>query len=78
MTLLVLVLAPLSFNYSYVWLVFPLTLLMHFGMTSPAGSPLRRWSVLSIAACVVLLSLAFPGGARRRRMATSSSAGSHS
>ncbi len=58
--LLVLVLAPLSFNYSYVWLMFPLTLLMHFALSSPAGSPLRGWSVLSIAASVVLLSLALP------------------
>jgi hypothetical protein len=58
--LLVLVLAPLSFNYSYVWLVFPLTLLMHLAMSSPSRSPLRRWSVLSITACVVLLSLALP------------------
>lgn len=58
--LLVLVLAPLSFNYSYVWLVFPLTLLLHFAMTAPARLPLRRWSIVSMVASVGLLALALP------------------
>jgi hypothetical protein len=58
--LLVLVLAPLSFNYSYVWLVFPLTLLLHLAMASPSGSPLRRWGAGAVVASVGLLALALP------------------
>jgi hypothetical protein len=59
-SLLVLVLAPLSFNYSYVWLVFPLTLLLHLASAAPAGSSMRRWGSASIIVSVVLLSLALP------------------
>lgn len=59
-TLLVLVLAPLSFNYSYVWLVFPLTLALHLGMAAPRGTPMRRWGIGSVAASVLLMALALP------------------
>ena len=59
-TLLVLVLAPLSFNYSYVWLVFPLTLCVHLGVSAPPGTPMRRWGIGSVAASVLLMALALP------------------
>ena len=59
-TLLVLVLAPLSFNYSYAWLVFPLTLGLHLGMSAPPGTPMRRWGIGSVAASVLLMALALP------------------
>jgi hypothetical protein len=58
--LLVLVLAPLSFNYSYVWLVFPLTVLLHLASAAPAGSPMRRVGSATTIVSVVLLSLALP------------------
>jgi hypothetical protein len=59
-SLLVLVLAPLSFNYSYVWLLFPLTLLLHLAAAAPRGSSMRRWGIATVAASVVLMSLALP------------------
>ncbi len=58
--LLILMLAPLSFNYSYVWLIFPLTVLGHFAGNAPAGSSLKRWSLGSIVLSVGLLALALP------------------
>jgi hypothetical protein len=59
-SLLVLVLAPLSFNYSYVWLLSPLTLLLHLASAAPHGSSMRRWGLATVAASVVLMSLALP------------------
>ena len=59
-SLLILVLAPLSFNYSYVWLVFPLTLLLHLASAAPVGSAMRRWGSATIIVSVVLMSLALP------------------
>jgi hypothetical protein len=59
-TILVLMLAPLSFNYSYVWLIFPLTVLVHLALASPAGSILRRFSWRTIALSVSIMALALP------------------
>ena len=59
-TILILMFAPLSFNYSYVWLIFPLTLLLHLGRSAPARSSLRRWCQGGIVASVGLLALALP------------------
>lgn len=59
-SILILLLAPLSFNYSYVWLVFPLTLLLHLASAAPRGSTMRRGGVACMVASVVLMSLALP------------------
>ena len=59
-TLLVLVLAPLSFNYSYVWLIFPITVAAHLGLAAPRGTPMRRSGVATVAASIVLMALALP------------------
>ena len=59
-TILLLMLAPLSFNYSYVWLLFPLTLLGHLALAAPAGSAPRRYAPAVIALAVGLLALSIP------------------
>ena len=58
--IMVLFLTPLSFNYGYVWLIFPMTVLLHLGFSSAPDSRLRLVSWGSIAASVVLLSLSVP------------------
>ncbi len=55
--IMVLFLTPLSFNYGYVWLMFPITVLLHLGFSSAPNSRLRLWSWGAIAGSVVLLSL---------------------
>ncbi|MDX2037283.1 MAG: glycosyltransferase family 87 protein [Isosphaeraceae bacterium] len=59
-TLMILMVAPLSFNYSYAWLMYPFTLLAHLGFVSPAGSKARRTALFAIAASVGLLILTIP------------------
>ena len=59
-SLLILMMAPLSFNYSYAWLMFPMTLLLQLAMKSKAGTPQRRWAVGSISASIGLLLLTLP------------------
>ena len=57
-TILILELAPLSFNYSYVWLLFPLTVLLHLGLSAPRGSALRGLGLGLVLGSVALLALA--------------------
>jgi len=40
--LLILMFSPLSFNYSFVWLMYPLTVALHLGSESARGSAGRR------------------------------------
>jgi len=55
--LLILMFSPLSFNYFYVWLIYPLTLALHLGLESPRGSA-TRWVLLgSVVASLGSLSL---------------------
>jgi hypothetical protein len=54
--IMVLFLTPLSFNYGYVWLMFPITVLLHLGFSAAPQSKLRLISWGSIAASIVLLS----------------------
>ncbi len=55
--LLILVFSPLSFNYFYVWLLYPLTLALHLGMEAPRGSAGRRVLLGSAAGSLGLLAL---------------------
>jgi hypothetical protein len=55
--LLVVFLAPLSFQYSYVWMLFPFTTMLHLALAAPAGSPLRRAAIWGLAGSVGLLLL---------------------
>jgi hypothetical protein len=59
-SLLVVFLAPLSFQYSYVWLLFPLTALLHLGLSAPGDSRLRRAAWWTIWGCVGLLLFSIP------------------
>ena len=59
-SLMILMVAPLSFNYSYAWLMYPYTLLMHLAFTSRPGSAPRRLAIGAIATSVGLLVLTLP------------------
>ena len=60
--LLVLILAftPLSFDYNYIWLMYPLTLLIRLILESPAGSRQRDFWLLAFTGPLVLMALALP------------------
>lgn len=58
--ILAVILAPLSFQYSFAWLMFPITTLLHLALSSPQGSSLRRASVVTLGACVFLLLWSVP------------------
>ncbi|MFM8230065.1 MAG: hypothetical protein ACKOAL_02465, partial [Chthoniobacterales bacterium] len=53
-------LAPLSFQSSYVWLIFPLTTLLYLALSSPLGSRLRSTAWWGVGGCVGLLALSIP------------------
>jgi len=42
LTLLIVIFSPLSFNYAYVWMIFPLTVAWTLALESPKGSARRR------------------------------------
>ncbi len=61
-TLLTLIFSPLSFNYAYVWLLYPTTLALHRLLNEP-GDPPARWravKVVWIAAVLLIPALAIP------------------
>jgi hypothetical protein len=55
---LILFLAPLSFNYSYVWLLYPFTVLLYLALASPSGSSMRRAGLGTVILSIALLALA--------------------
>jgi hypothetical protein len=57
LVLLILMFSPLSFNYFYVWLLYPLTLALHLGLEAPAGSFGRRLLIGSVVGSLGLLAL---------------------
>lgn len=59
-TIFAVILAPLSFQYSYVWLMFPLTTLLHLAISAPQGSNLRRAASVTLGTCVFLLLWSVP------------------
>jgi alpha-1,2-mannosyltransferase len=59
-TLLTTMFSPLSFNYAYVWLLFPTTVGLHMVLTSPRGEPRHRLKVAWIAAVLAIPALAIP------------------
>jgi hypothetical protein len=61
-TLLTLVFSPLSFNYAYVWLLYPTTLGLHRVLNDPADpqAPRHRVKVGWIAAVLLIPALAIP------------------
>ena len=53
-------LSPLSFNYAYVWLIYPLTLALNLVMSEPPDAPGHRSKVAWITAVFLLPALALP------------------
>ncbi len=47
--LLTVMFSPLSFNYAYVWLIYPMTLGLHLVMSEAAGAPWHRLKVAWIS-----------------------------
>jgi hypothetical protein len=52
--------SPLSFNYAYVWLLYPTTLAIHRVIGLPAGAPWRRLKLTSLAGILLIPALAIP------------------
>jgi alpha-1,2-mannosyltransferase len=59
-TLLTTMFSPLSFNYAYVWLIYPATLGLHRVISEPAGAPWHRLKIGWIVAVFLLPALALP------------------
>jgi hypothetical protein len=55
--LLILMFSPLSFNYFYVWLLYPLTLALHLGLEAAKGTVARRVLIGSAVGSIGLLGL---------------------
>jgi hypothetical protein len=58
--LLTVMFSPLSFNYAYVWLIYPMTLGLYLVMNEPAGSRVARWKFAWITAVFLIPALALP------------------
>jgi hypothetical protein len=59
-TLLTVMFSPLSFNYAYVWLLFPTTVGLHLVLTSLKDAPRYRLKVAWITAVLAIPALAIP------------------
>ena len=58
--LLILCFSPLSFNYFFVWLLYPLTVAMHLILSAPSGSRARGVRVAWLASSLIILALPIP------------------
>jgi hypothetical protein len=58
--ILIVMFSPLSFNYSYVWLIYPLTVALHAALSAEGGSWGRVVLFGWVAAAVIVLALALP------------------
>lgn len=58
---LIVMFSPLSFNYAYVWLIYPLTVGLHAALLAPAGSTERRALACWLGAVVLLLAATLAG-----------------
>ena len=58
--LLTVMFSPLSFNYAYVWLIYPMTLGLHLVMSRAAGCSRPSLEVAWIAAVFLIPALALP------------------
>jgi hypothetical protein len=57
-TLLIVMFSPLSFNYAYVWLIYPITVALHLVMQRPAAGPWRKLELAWLAAILLIPGLA--------------------
>ncbi len=58
--LLTVMFSPLSFNYAYVWLIYPMTLALHLVMSEPPGASGHRSRVAWIITVFLIPALAIP------------------
>jgi hypothetical protein len=56
--LLIVIFSPLSFNYAFVWLIYPLTVALHLVLNEPAGAHWRPLERIWIAAVFLIPALA--------------------
>jgi alpha-1,2-mannosyltransferase len=59
-TLLTVIFSPLSFNYAYVWLIYPTTLALYLVHSELPGAPRHRLKVVWITAVILIPALAIP------------------
>jgi hypothetical protein len=59
-TLLTVVFSPLSFNYAYVWLMYPTTLAMYLVLDEPSSAPGHRLKLVWLASIILIPALAIP------------------
>ena len=59
-TLLTVMFSPLSFNYAYVWLIYPITLGLHLVMSEAPTAPWHKLKIAWIATVVLIPALAIP------------------
>jgi hypothetical protein len=59
-TLLTVMFSPLSFNYAYVWLLYPTSLALNVVINEAAAAPWHRLKVAWIASVVLIPALAIP------------------
>jgi hypothetical protein len=57
-TLLIVIFSPLSFNYAYVWLIYPMTVALHLVLNDPVRGPLRKWEIAWITSVFFIPALA--------------------
>jgi hypothetical protein len=58
--ILIVTFTPLSFDYSYVWLIYPLTITVHWVLEAPARSPERTARLAAVLWFLVVFSLSLP------------------
>jgi hypothetical protein len=59
-TLLTVMFSPLSFNYAYVWLIYPATLSLHLVLSEPQAARWHRLKVAWITTVILIPALAVP------------------
>jgi len=59
-TLLTTIFSPLSFNYAYVWLLYPTTLALHHVLSEPRGAWRHRLKVAWISGVLLIPAFAIP------------------
>ena len=57
-TLLIVMFSPLSFNYAFVWLIYPLTVALNLVFNEPAHGPWRTLEIAWIASIFLIPGLA--------------------
>ena len=70
--LLILIFTPLAFTYFFVWLLYPLVVALHLGLTAPPRSTQRIRGWVWFWACITFISFTLPVSALRPLQAAGS------